>query len=116
MHNPPTPYTSRLRDALAYVADVRSILSDPARSVDLENLDDVEVAAELDAHRDAIVAAYAETYGDTSGYVPQEATYLAGYWYAIGLLTDTLAMPHVAARVAWFTYADAILKDEIASN
>lgn len=111
-----TPYTSRLRDALAYVADVRSILSDPARSEDLDDLDDVVVAAELDAHHKAVVAAYGETYGDASGYAPQEATYLAGYWYAIGLMTDTLAMKHDDARVAWFKYADAILSDEIQSN
>lgn len=111
-----TPYTSRLRDALAYVADVRSILADPSRSDDLANLDDVDVAAELDNHRDAIVAAYVETYGDASGYVPGETTFLANYWYGIGLMTDTLSMAHHDARVAWFTYANAILTDELNAN
>lgn len=109
-----TPYTSRLRDALAYIADVRNLLADPTRAEDLENLDDVDTAAELDTHRDAIVAAYVETYGP--GYVPQEATYLANYWHGIGLMTDTLSMAHHAARVAWFTYANAILTDELNAN
>lgn len=109
------PYTSALRDALAYVVAKEAILKEGGDALDA--FDGVDVACELMQHAEAIAEGKALVYGKTGfrgDTLTSEAGFLAGYWQTTAMMQGDGDWYTINLR--WFKHANAMLADELAWN